>query len=129
MATHGTSSGWRLTGSASAGLRTASYPALLGSDACDLLLRCRPRSHDRIRIEHVERHALVRRLYDAHVLPAQLAGMTATAGVRDHVDLLVHVRRIARDPQEFLLHDQPTLQALVVSRDSCRTSILVTAQR
>src|SRR3954466_1914354 len=82
-----------------------------------------------IRIEHVERDRLAARLHDAHVLALELARVAHAAGVRDHVDLAVHVVGVVRDAQVFLLHHERALQPLVVRRHAGRAGVLVAAQR
>src|SRR5258708_7582362 len=55
--------------------------------------------------------------------------MTYAAGVRDHVDLAVHVVGVVRHAQVFLLDHQRALQPLVVRGDAGRAGVLVAAQR
>lgn len=79
-------------------------------------------------IKAVERDALPGGLDDAHMLASKFAGMTQTAGVGDHFDLLVHVSTVGRYPGRLVLDDKATLQAWLVGGDASRTGIGMAAQ-
>src|SRR5713101_9835398 len=80
-----------------------------------------------IGIHDVERYAVARSLDDAHVIAPELARVAAAAGMRDHVDLLVHAERVIRDALEFFLDHQAALQPRVVRRDPRGAGVLVAA--
>ena len=97
--------------------------------------RCRSRGggnpilEPRIRIEHVERRALPAGLHDAAVLAAQQPRVRHAAGVRDHLDVVVHAHRVVGDAQVLLLDHQAALQPRVVRGDAGRAGVGVAAQR
>ena len=62
------------------------------------------------------------------MLAAQITCIAQTAGVRDHLDLLVHVPAIGCHARSLVSNDQAALQSRVVRRDTSRAGIGVAAQ-
>src|ERR1039458_8079157 len=73
-------------------LRTDGNPSVRNRRSCIKTTLSRPALRTRlgIGIEDIQRDALPGALHDAHVFAPQFPRLPASAGVGDHVDLLVH---------------------------------------